>query len=221
MLGTALDRIDVAKRPISRNSSPAGASHGSGLYLTQGYPAVPQITKRWNQLTMDSSYCGDSLMGVSIAIVPIQIAVVGARFYTRRIQSIKCTIDDYLIIPALPWAVGTIHILEIAGLGYHFEYVQQTSPERLVSLQKGLFASQILSYPFIVTPAKFSILFFYNRIFNTFGITFRMLSHAVGFVVLGTGIGVLFAAIFQCSPVEYAWDKTIKGSCINQQALKL
>jgi hypothetical protein len=37
--------------------------------------------------------------------------------------------------------------------------------------------------------------------------------------VLGHGSGVFFAAVFQCSPVQYTWDKTIVGgSCFNQQA---
>lgn len=46
-----------------------------------------------------------------------------------------------------------------------------------------------------------------------------MIAYAAGFIVLGHGVGVFFAAIFQCSPVQYAWDKTIEGgSCFDQQA---
>jgi hypothetical protein len=50
---------------------------------------------------VDTSYCGDRLLGVSIAIAVVQIIVVPARFYTRYIQRMACTLDDYLIIPAL------------------------------------------------------------------------------------------------------------------------
>jgi hypothetical protein len=50
---------------------------------------------------VDTSYCGDRLLGVSIAIAVVQIVVVPARFYTRYIQHVTCTLDDYLIIPAL------------------------------------------------------------------------------------------------------------------------
>ncbi|KAL4902753.1 hypothetical protein BDW74DRAFT_157519 [Aspergillus multicolor] len=169
---------------------------------------------------VDTSYCGDRLLGVSIAIAVVQIIVVPARFYTRYTQRLACTLDDYLIIPALVASLGQsalyIVLLKIAGLGYHFEYVQQT-PEKLVALQKGLLANQILDFPFIVTPAKLSILLFYVRIFPTR--SFRTLSYAMGFLVLAHGIGVLFAAIFQCSPIQYIWDKSIPGgSCFNQQA---
>ncbi|KAL4864475.1 hypothetical protein BDV12DRAFT_201085 [Aspergillus spectabilis] len=171
-------------------------------------------------ISVDTSYCGVSLLGVSIAIAIVQLAVVPARFYTRYIQRVTCTVDDYLIIPAMIASLGQsalyIMLLKVAGLGYHFEYVQKT-PEKLVELQKGLVANQILDFPFIVTPAKLSILLFYLRIFDTFN--FRILTYIVGFLVLGHGIGVFFAAIFQCSPVQYAWDKTIAGgSCFDQQA---
>lgn len=49
----------------------------------------------------DVAYCGDSLMGVSIAIGVVQILVVAARFYARYLQRVACAVDDYLIIPSL------------------------------------------------------------------------------------------------------------------------
>ncbi|KAL4888674.1 hypothetical protein BDV59DRAFT_136298 [Aspergillus ambiguus] len=170
--------------------------------------------------TADVAYCGDSLMGVSIAIAVLQILIVAARFCARYVQRVACALDDYLIIPALIASLGQsalyIVLLKVGSLGYHLDYVKQT-PEKLVALQKGLFANQILDFPFTVTPAKISILLFYVRIFNT--PKFRVLAGIVGFIVLGHGIGVFFAAIFQCSPVQFAWDKTIEGgSCFDQQA---
>lgn len=47
------------------------------------------------------AYCGQQLVGVSIAIAVIQILVVSARFYTRYLQHTAFWLDDYLIIPAL------------------------------------------------------------------------------------------------------------------------
>lgn len=87
----------------------------------------------------------------------------------------------------------------------------------MLTTSQGLFASQILNYPFIVTPAKISILLFYNRIFST--PKFHVLSYTVAFILIGTGVGVFFSAILQCSPVQFAWDKSIKGGkCLNQTA---
>ncbi|KAJ5489791.1 hypothetical protein N7539_004681, partial [Penicillium diatomitis] len=169
---------------------------------------------------VDTSYSGDSLMGVSIAIAVFQVLIVGLRFYARFIQRVALALDDYLILLALLASLGQsalyIVLLRVAGMGYHLPYVLQT-PEKLVALQKGLVANQILDFPFSVTPAKISILLFYVRIFITK--KFRVLAGIVGAIVLCHGIGVFFAAIFQCSPVQFAWDKEIPGgSCFNQQA---
>lgn len=68
-----------------------------------------------------------------------------------------------------------------------------------------------------MTPAKISILLFYIRIFSFRN--FRILAYIVGGIVISHGIGVFFAAIFQCSPITYTWDKTIiGGSCFDQEA---
>jgi hypothetical protein len=36
-------------------------------------------------------------------------------------------------------------------------------------------------------------------------------------LVAGLCVSIMFTAIFQCSPIAYAWDKSIKrGTCINE-----
>ncbi|BDD58899.1 hypothetical protein MAP00_004140 [Monascus purpureus] len=165
-------------------------------------------------------YCGDSLIGVSIAIAVVQTIVVAARFYTRLMQRVKCGLDDYLIILALMASIGQsvlyVLLVELGTIGRHVAYVAQR-PEKLVILQKGLYANQILDFPFTVAPAKLSILLFFIRIFDF--TKFKILAYVVGALVLGHGIGVLLSAIFQCSPIAYTWDKTIVGgSCFDQEA---
>ena len=74
-----------------------------------------------------------------------------------------------------------------------------------------------MDIPFTITPAKISILLFYLRIFGT--PRFRILSYVVGSLVLATGIGVFFATVFQCVPLERAWNNSTRGgSCFDQQA---
>ncbi|PWY72485.1 hypothetical protein BO94DRAFT_245550 [Aspergillus sclerotioniger CBS 115572] len=168
----------------------------------------------------DVPYNGDALIGVSIAIAIVQIVVVGARFYTRHMQKLALALDDYLIFLALIASLGQsalyIILVKLAGVGHHMTYVEQT-PKKLVILQKGLYANEILDFPFTVTPAKISILLFYVRIFSTR--TFKTIAYVVGAIVLGHGLGVLFAAIFQCWPVAYVWNQTIEGgSCFNKEA---
>ncbi|KAJ5915995.1 hypothetical protein N7504_000010 [Penicillium tannophilum] len=166
------------------------------------------------------AYCGQQLICVSIAIAAAQIIVVGARFYTRYMQKVACGSDDYFIIPALIASLGQsalyVFLVKRGGVGYHLEYVERT-PHKLVILEKALYANEILDFPFTVTPAKISILLFYIRIFSFRN--FRALAYVVAGIVISHGIGVFFAAIFQCSPIAYTWNKTIVGgSCFDQEA---
>ncbi|KAJ5825782.1 hypothetical protein N7474_002920 [Penicillium riverlandense] len=129
-------------------------------------------------------------------------------------------------------------VVKIAGLGYHVDYIISTAPQDLLllrkvrttlrrqvlwalitnPLQKGYFAIEILDFPFAVTSAKVSLLLFYVRIFSVR--RFQIFAYVVGTLVLVHGIVVLFTIIFQCKPVPYVWDKTIRnGTCFVQQVL--
>lgn len=86
---------------------------------------------------------------------------------------------------------------------------------KLTTKVQGFFVLEILDFPLTVTPAKISLLLFYVRIFYTRKVC--IFAYLVGSVVLGLGIAVLFETIFQCSPIAYGWDSTIKhGKCIDQ-----
>jgi hypothetical protein len=72
----------------------------------------------------------------------------------------------------------------------------------------------LLDFPLTITPAKISLLLFYVRIFYTR--KFKFFAYGVGSLVISFGIGMLFQTIFQCSPVDYGWNKTVKhGSCVD------
>lgn len=91
-------------------------------------------------------------MGVSIAIMPIQIVLVAGRFYTRHVQGIACTADDYLMIPAVvtptpgllntffffdallfadrkPWTVGVVHSVYDAYCDFILDRTDRTSTQ--------------------------------------------------------------------------------------------
>lgn len=71
-------------------------------------------------------------------------------------------------------------------------------------------------YGFAIAFAKCSILLLYYRIFISS--RFRVAIYVLAFIVISWGLSDVFVAIFQCSPVRFAWDKAIQGSCINQLA---
>ncbi|OJJ99505.1 hypothetical protein ASPACDRAFT_61273 [Aspergillus aculeatus ATCC 16872] len=175
-----------------------------------------------SQRSPNVPYNGGSLLGVAIAMAILQIIAVIARFYTRYSQRLAYALDDFLIVIALIASLGQsalyVVLVKVAGVGYHMSFVEET-PEKLVALEKGLYANEIIDFPFVITPAKISILIFYIRIFSTRN--FKVAAYIIGALVLGHGIGVLLAAIFQCWPIDYTWNKTTGvegGSCFNQQA---
>ena len=63
-----------------------------------------------------------------------------------------------------------------------------------------------------IASVKISTLLLFDRIFP--GPRFRRLLWSVGmFVTTYSGIAIL-AAIFQCRPIQGAWDPTVKAKCI-------
>ncbi|KAI9727186.1 MAG: hypothetical protein M1834_008494 [Cirrosporium novae-zelandiae] len=168
----------------------------------------------------ESEYRGGKIIVVSIAVAIVQIMVILARFYARKFKKNPFGLDDFLIFVAFVTSLGQsalyIIMVKTGGTGYHLAVVEK-HPRKLVNLQKCLYINEIMDMPFTITPAKLSILCFYLRIF--FGQRFKFWVSVTGFMILGHGVGVLFAAIFQCSPIAYTWDKAIMdGTCFNQQA---
>jgi hypothetical protein len=60
---------------------------------------------------------------------------------------------------------------------------------------------------------KASIILLYLRIFIQK--TFRIICWAMLSIIVAYMIATTAAAIFQCTPIPRAWDKTIPGTCIN------
>lgn len=105
-------------------------------------------------------------------------------------------------------------MIHTSGVGYHPEAVWKNHPERISSLFKSLFALEFLYLTGVVLP-KISILFLYLRIF--IDRRTRIVCFALIGIIVANWAAYLLASIFQCWPVSYQWDKTIKGGrCVNQ-----
>ncbi|KAI9736196.1 MAG: hypothetical protein M1834_001081 [Cirrosporium novae-zelandiae] len=147
----------------------------------------------------------------------LQIIVVLLRFYARKIKKVPYAIDDYLIVLALLGSLGQcvvyIIMVQLGGVGYHMSVVQKT-PSKLVILEKTLFIDEILDFPFSVTPAKLSLIFFYVRIFDAFG-EFRIWAAIVGFVVVGSGMGIAPKHCDRCCVDDPSLTLFVEYACIN------
>ena len=68
-------------------------------------------------------------------------------------------------------------------------------------------------YVFILGLVKISILLFYLRLFPYE--KFRYAVFAALFFVIGTTISLTFISIFQCTPIQFFWNKDVQGKCLN------
>ncbi|KAL8753698.1 MAG: hypothetical protein Q9199_004866 [Rusavskia elegans] len=83
----------------------------------------------------------------------------------------------------------------------------------LIFVAVAFYASELIwgaSIPII----KLSILLLYIRIFGRLRY-FKNLAYIIGIFSVCWGIMVILVCALQCRPVQYTWDKSIKGTCIN------
>ena len=106
--------------------------------------------------------------------------------------------------------LGSVHI---AGVGQHLPAVLAADPATVLTWGKVIFLLLILNSLAIAFP-KLSILALYLRIF--FEKRYRISTWVLATIISGTAVAMSLTAIFQCSPIPYAWDKSIQGgTCIN------
>lgn len=80
-----------------------------------------------------------------------------------------------------------------------------------------VYAVQILYNP-ILSLVKSSVLIFLLRLFGQkTGV--RRFIISLNTVNIAQMIGTLFAIIFQCTPIQFNWDTTIEGTCVDRRIL--
>ena len=72
-----------------------------------------------------------------------------------------------------------------------------------------------LTYTFTCPTVKISIVLFYQRVFATR--RFYWVANGVITACVCWFIAIFFLDIFQCHPVEYQWDKSKDGHCLNDR----
>lgn len=69
-------------------------------------------------------------------------------------------------------------------------------------------------YVACTAAAKFSILLLYGRLFGLYN-KFRVALYVVGAITFCYSLVSILVIIFQCRPVNAAWNFNIKGECVN------
>ncbi|KAB8289667.1 hypothetical protein EYC80_010580 [Monilinia laxa] len=158
------------------------------------------------------SYGGHKLVAICVAAIVLDLFFFAARFMSRWIHNTPKGWDDFLMIPALVFslalAVEGLVGITYCGVGYHVEYIELTAPHKLIRLYKLLIFFPA-TYAIAVTFPKLSILAMYLRIFTV--PFYRMLTYFVIYILVASSTILFMMMLFQCTPVNYFWDKSISG----------
>lgn len=124
--------------------------------------------------------------------------------------------DDVLLCTAtalsIAQAVSAYFTIKTAYLGIHIENVPEHDPTVPLRWQ---FIIQLWYSP-ILGAVKASILLFMLRLTSHMA-RVRWSIHALNALNLGMVAAILLVVIIQCGPIEFNWDKSIRGGiCINQ-----
>lgn len=98
--------------------------------------------------------------------------------------------------------------IKYCGVGHHLEYIELNDPSQLLSLYKLLIFFPA-TYVIAVAFPKLSILAMYLRIFTA--PFYRTVIYSVIYILVISSTILFMLMLFQCTPVNYFWDKTILG----------
>ncbi|KAI1855636.1 hypothetical protein JX266_000501 [Neoarthrinium moseri] len=148
-----------------------------------------------------------------VIAIPVLVARCAARLkFSRRLWS-----DDYMSIAATVFLL-VLAITQIISVekGFGMHQWESEIVENSTFLLLILFVSQIL-YILVQCIAKLAVLLLYQRIFSLGAARWFRLT-VKGFIGLSFVMAILFTflILFQCWPVQAAWDLTIPDAkCLN------
>lgn len=80
-----------------------------------------------------------------------------------------------------------------------------------------LFFIASITYVIVLGMLKVSIVMFYLQIFTTR--MFRILAFSMMGYIVSSNLAIFLATVFSCSPVPRFWNRDIRGTCLDVNAL--
>ncbi|KAH0492027.1 hypothetical protein TgHK011_003424 [Trichoderma gracile] len=161
---------------------------------------------------------GNTFLFVNIPLLVVAICIVAFRVWWRCIKNGGGTFNkaDVCVAICLIFNIIQVSCISVAivkwGFGHHAPFL--TAEQRYYSLLYFFVFQCFVKNTVAIT--KLSFLFLYLDIFPQR--KFRMICWAMVFQIGAGLVALSFTTIFQCTPVQYSWDKTISGTCINIKA---
>ncbi|KAL8719872.1 MAG: hypothetical protein Q9181_008000 [Wetmoreana brouardii] len=156
---------------------------------------------------------GPEVVGAITTLTILATIAVVLRFLARKVACTSYGVDDWLILFTLVWEYG-LSISQLLAVHYGFgRHLLLLDPDQITKFSKLVVACTLI-FPVACAALKFSVLFFYHRIFPVQ--KFAIWNIGIGVVVFAWFIAFIVSQFLTCRPLAYNWDKTIAGGrCIN------
>ncbi|KAL9585101.1 MAG: hypothetical protein Q9212_001727 [Teloschistes hypoglaucus] len=156
---------------------------------------------------------GPEVVGALTTLTVVATLAVALRLLARRVSGSPYGWDDWLILFALVWEYG-LSIVQFLAVHHGFgRHILLLDLNQVTAFSKLFFATTCV-FPVAAAALKFSVLFFYHRIFPIRA--FTLWNIAIGVIVVAWFIAVIVAQFLTCRPIAFYWDKSIPGGhCIN------
>ncbi|OBT49162.1 hypothetical protein VE00_00006 [Pseudogymnoascus sp. WSF 3629] len=151
---------------------------------------------------------------VAFPLTFIAGVLVGIRFWWRYSQTGSVGKSDWCVLAALAnafiqLAVGAVAMLRW-GFGHHVQYLIKHNGIKYVQKSGMYFYIYQIFYKMLVSFTKLSFLYLYLDIFTGHP-RFRTICQLTIYSVWAALIAFTLATTFQCEPIKFNWNKTIKG----------
>ncbi|KAK3369815.1 hypothetical protein B0H63DRAFT_303061 [Podospora didyma] len=165
----------------------------------------------------DKSTLAPAIWRVNLVFIVLVGIVISLRIFTRAYMTKHYFVDDVLAVFAAVFTLVSASTALVAtqyGLGQHVWNLPlplSSILDNITHCVKLLYVAHIF-YAAASAFTKLSIITSYLRIFPHE--TLRRILYGTAVMVAGIGVSAIFATIFQCKPIEAAWDYSVPdGQC--------
>lgn len=159
---------------------------------------------------------GPELLGVNVAFVIAAFLACSLRVFVRLRMVRAWGLDDWLMVIAMMFYTGYITSSNIGvqhGTGRHHRDLSANG----IKIAKHCWYFCYLFYSVSMICSKLSIGFLLLRI--SIRKLHTYIIYAAMFTSIVSGGTFFFVCLFQCDPVSYMWDKSQRGTCINNTVI--
>jgi hypothetical protein len=161
---------------------------------------------------------GGRVIAAVTTMLVIATILYALRLYARSLTKAPRGWDDHVLIPAYIFFLGLVSCMyaevTLGGLGRHTAAVIMEDPQMVSTFLMLLY---ILDWFYVPSNmlSRLSVVILYLRVFTDKWAR-RACWAVVAFLVLNC-LSTIIAASLECTPLSYAWDRSIPGGhCFNQ-----